>query len=284
MLMGRVTNGRRVNRKLNLGVSDFERITDQLLDLNEATTIAGENVRLTAKKRVVVPEAAIEQRRAAFAGPLEDRGDGLLVPTTGGATFDAGEDVYVTSQIYAELGKGADGPFKVLEYSFDALPLLAHKADVVQTALTRVALTPQYVGIADDSPGVLSGTAYRLKLIPTTKGGKGKGHPWDDTLPHALMVLQMLDALPEQDGGFGRSWANAVTPPAVERSPGLPRDDIEDAQIEVSLVGAGLRSKRTSVQAQHPDWDDAQIDAELVLIAGDAPTSAAGAGFGGGLA
>lgn len=279
MLMGRITNGRRIDKKLRVGISDFKRITDQLLDLNEAVTIAGENVRLTAKKRVIVPEDTLRSTGAPGAGDLEDRGDGTFNPVPGrGYGFDASEDVFVVSKLDGELGKGNDGPYKVLEYSFDALPLLAHKADVVQTALTRVGLTPQYVGVADEQPGVLSGTAYRLKLIPTTKAGKGKGRPWDDTLPHILSLLARLDELPEADGGFGRRWADAVTPPSVERSPGLPADEVEDANVESTLVGAGVRSKYTSIKRQHPDWDEAAILDELDKIKGDAPSSGLAAG------
>jgi len=270
MLMGRITNGRRIDRKLNLGVSEYRRITDQLLDLNEACTIAAENARLTAKRRVVVPESAIEARGSHTQ--LSDRGDGIMVPV-GGGTFDAGEDVFVASQLDAELGRGTDGPFKVLEYSFDAAPLLAHKRDLVETALTRVGLTPQYVGVADEAPGVLSGTAYRLKLIPTTKAGRGKGRPWDDSLPHIIGLMAQLDALAEDRGGFGRSWVDAFTPPAVERSTGLPHDDVEDAQVETTLVGAGVRSVETSVRAQHPDWDDAAVLEELARIRGDRPAA-----------
>ncbi len=98
------------------------------------------------------------------------------------------------------------------------------------------------------------------------------------------MLLAELDALPEADGGFGRPWADPHTPPAVERTPGLPVDDVEQAQIEATLVGAGIKSKWQSVKTQHPDWDDEQIDEELGRIKDDAPTSAAAAGFGAGLA
>jgi hypothetical protein len=53
MLMGRIVNKR--GRNPRLGVSEYAGIKDFLLDLNEAVTIGAENVRLTAKKRVVLP-------------------------------------------------------------------------------------------------------------------------------------------------------------------------------------------------------------------------------------
>jgi hypothetical protein len=280
MMMGRVVNGRRQDRKLGIGVSDFHRIADFLLDLNEAATIGAENARLTAKRRVVVPEDSLRPRRPE----LMDTGYGTLIPVgNNGATFDAGEDVLVVSKLDAELGQSADGQFKVLEYSFDAEALIAYKRDLVETALTRIGLTPRYAGIqTGESTGVLSGTAYRLTLIPTTKAGAGKGRAWDGILPHVLGLMQRLDALPEADGGFGRSWANALDAPAIERANPLPQDEVEDAQVEATLVGAGLRSRKTSIRRQHPEWDDDMVDEELELIAEERPATSAA--FGAGLA
>lgn len=282
MLMGRITNGRRIDRKLAAGVSDFRRIEDFLLDLNEAATIGAENARLTAKRRVVVPE---ESLRPA-APTLTDRGDGILVPsaTNGRGQFDAGEDVLVVSKLDAELGSGVDGTFKVLEYSFDAEALIAYKRDLVETALTRVGITPQYVGvITGQGDGLaLSGTALRFRLIPTVKAGGGKARPWDDALPQIIALMARLDALPEADGGFGRPWADPTTPPSVERANPIPVDEVEEAGVDATYVGAGLRSRETSVRRQHPDWSDQQVTDELKRIKDEQPTSSGM--FGAGLA
>lgn len=273
MLMGYVRN-RRPKRGRLIGTSDYDGITDYLLDLNEAVTIGAENARLTAKRRMVITEDALRPQ-----GPeLEDRGDGFLVPRAGRtAGFDAGDDVLVVSKLDAELNAAGDGPMKVLEYSYDAEALIAHKRDLVESAVTRRGLTPRYIGVANgEAPGVLSGTAYRLSLIPTTKAGHGKARPWDATLPHVLSLMAQVDALSENEGGFGRSWADPTTHPTVERPDALPRDPVEDAQVEGVLVGAGVRSKRTSVKAQHPEWTDAQVDEELDQIKAD---RAAGGGL-----
>jgi len=39
-----------------------------------------------------------------------------------------------------------------------------------------------------------------------------------------------------------------------------------------------VRSRRTSVQAQHPDWTEEQIDEELAAINEDAPSTSGFAG------
>ena len=284
MLMGRVTNGRRVHRRLGVGWTDYHRVHDTLLDLNEAATIGSENMRLTAKRRVVVTEDALRGTANARGLPeLVDRGDGTFTTAAAQAAgISAGEDVLVVSRLDSELGQSPENIFKVLEYTFDAEALISWKRDQVETAITRVGLTPQYIGLATGSGDglALSGTALRIRLIPTTKAGQGKWRPWARTLPHVVSLMARLDALAVNDGGFGRSWTDPTTPPAVEAQNPLPRDDVEDAQVESTLVGAGLRSRRTSVEAQHPDWTDEQIDEELDAIAEERPATSAAMGLG----
>lgn len=281
MLMGRVGNGRRVDRTLHIGISDYKRIADFLLDLNEAATIGAENMRLTAKRRAIVPEEALREQ----SPELVDRGDGTFDTAPARprrAAFNAGEELLVVSALDAELGGQRTPPFTVLEYSFDADALIAYKRDLVETTLTRVGLTPSYVGAATGEPvGVLSGTAYRLKLIPTTKAGRGKARSWLAELPAIVGRLAMLDALAVADGGFGRTWSDATTPPGVALDTPIPSDPVEDATVEAALVGAGVRSRETSVRAQHPDWSDAQVAEELDRIAKDRPATSGLLGAGG---
>lgn len=282
MLMGRIINGRRVDRRFRAGVSDYHRVQDFLLDLNEAATIGAENMRLTAKRRVVVSEDAL--RQPARGPDLIDRGDGVLdfADSKVRAGFDAGEDVLVVSRLDAELGQSPDSTFKVLEYSFDAEALITYKRDAVETAVTRVGLTPVYLGLrtGEGDGQAVSGTHLRLRLIPTTKAGQGKRRPHERALPHVLALMARLDALSGADGGFGRAWADPTTEPAVEFATSLPRDDVEDAQVEATLVGAGLRSRRTSIESQHPDWTPELVDEELDRIADERPATSAAAGLG----
>jgi hypothetical protein len=285
MLMGRITNGRRRIRSLGeLGVSDLYGIRDELLSINEAKAIGDENMRLTAKRRVVVPESALTNAgEPPFKGDLIDRGDGVLVPSSSGAgRFDAGEDVLVSSNLDSELGRSPDGVFKVLEYSFDAAPLIEWKRDLIETALTRAGLTPQYVGVMTGQGDgyAISGTALRLRLIPTTRAGRGKARPWDDQLPRVLALMAGLDTLPLEDGGFGRGWADAFTMPAVERAIETPQDEMEQSTVESTLVSARVRSRRTSIRSQHPDWTEEQVDEELAAIDADGAAGGPAAALG----
>jgi hypothetical protein len=276
MLMGPVTNGRLRDKMLGIGVSDFRRVSDQLLDLNEAATIGPENARLTAKRRVVVSEDSIRPSTPE----LVDRGDGTFTRVSRPPQFDAGEDVIVASRLDAELGQSADSTFKVLEYSFDAEPFIIYKRDQVETALTRCGITPQYVGLVTGQGDgfALSGTALRLRLIPTTKTGHGKARPWigrGGALPLIVSLLAQVDALGTQDGGFGRSWRDPAALPAVTLANPLPPDEVEDAQVDASLVSARLLSRFTAIARRNPQWSDQDVAEEVARIDAESPQTSA---------
>lgn len=286
MLMGRIINRR--GRNPRLGKSEFETIQDQLLDLNEAATIGAENARLTAKRRVVVPSSSVQPTapRPSDGLDLEDDGEGGLRRADGRPLvepwYDLGEDVLVADPVNEELGRDSSSSFQVLEYSFDAEPLIAYKRDLVETALTRIGLAPEWVGIntGNQAAGALSGTARRLVLMPTTKAAHGKAKPWDRELPRILGLLLELGNLPVGDGGLDLAVADP-SPPAVERAEPIPEDPVEEATVESTLVSAGVRSIETSVRAQHPKWDDGQVKDEVDRIREDRKATGGGGLLGG---
>lgn len=293
-LVGRIINRR--GRDPRLGRSEFARIRHYFMDLNEAMTIAAENARVAAKKRAIVPAEAlngptgnVDDWRIPEA-ELVDNGEGQFVPRTARATnrYNAGEDVLVHDPLNSELGKDGPAPYTVLEYTYDAEQLIHHKRDLVESALTRVGLTPQWVGVRVDGDGfAASGTALRLRLIPTDRAGRGKGRQIDTDVPRIISLLAQVDELGEQEGGFGADWIESDTLPGFARARALPPDEVEEAGVEATLVGAGVRSIRTSVQRQHPDWTDEQIDEEVDAIRADRQASAPslpGLGGGGDLA
>ena len=269
MLMGRIINKR--GRNPRLGVSEYDGIKDYLLELNEAVTIGGENMRLTAKKRITAPLTSTALRPTT--GPLVDNGEGQLVPLDGKPAFAADEDVLLTDPTDNELGRDST-PFKVLEYSYDAQALILHKRDLVESAVTRIGLTPQWIGVRVEGEGLaVSGTSLRLRLVPTDKAGRGKGRPWDKEAPRIIGLMQRLHAMPESEGGFGRPWSNPDELPSVKRANPLPTDEVEQASVESTLVTAGARSIATSVRNQHPEWTDQQVLDEVDAIKKDRPSA-----------
>lgn len=250
MLAGRVVN--KLGRRPSLGVSDYHGIEDYLLALNETVTIGQENARMTLKKRVVVPQRFLDQ-------------DG---------NFPAGADVIVATETDADPDRAQQGLAQI-EWEFDAAAFIAYKQELEQTIVARVGLVPQMLGMgsATSDGQAVSGTALKLRFLPASLSAAGKARFWDDALPVILELAQRLDSLGVKDGGFGRDWTDASTPPSVERSPTLPEDEAEKATRHVALVAGELESQQTAIEALHTDWDEPRVLEELRRI-GAAPADA----------
>lgn len=260
MICGRIPNVEGVDP--TLGVSDYYRIKDMLHDLNEALTIGAENARMTLKQRMIAPASAFDKE-----GNLRD------------------QEVWSSDSLDAEMpDEGPRGaPFRVLEYDFKAEQIIEWRRGLAEDALGRIGIVPQFVGAGSTQEGLAqSGTALKVRLIPTTAAGEERGQFWDDRrggLPGILTCVQMLDTLPLEDGGFGVKWVDAETPPAVERGSTLPEDETEVIDRNSVAVSGNIRSRQVAVEEQHPDWSDDQVREELVRIRKDMQDSQPLTGF-----
>ena len=242
ILTGRIQN--RMGRSRRAGVSDYRGVKDYLFALNEVATIGQENARLTLKKRVVVPERYLD-----ISG-----------------NFPGGSDVIIAPSTDVDPDKPGEGLVQV-EWSFDAQAFIAYKDEIERTILGRVGLAKQLVDAGNPTPeGRATGTALRLRLIPTVLATNGKARAWDDELPKVLMLGQMLDALEDASGGFGYHWATADQAPVIERTDPLPQDETEEATRHSLLVGAEIESRKTAIEELHPDWDQARVADEIAEI------------------
>lgn len=269
LLCGRIVN--RWGRRPHVGQSIFHGVWTRFLVLNEAATIGRENLRLTAKKRAVVPASAL---RANTTDPaqLQDRGDGTMVPIVARPRFDAGEDLLVHDPLDVEEGREGAGPFRVLEYSFDAQALIAYQTYEVETVCQRCDLVPQFLGSGDFGSGN-TGTALRVRLLPTVNASEGRGRPWDDELPAVSRKVQLVESAPIGAGGLQRDWKNPAGTPAIERTDAFPKDENEEANRLAQLRSADLVSIEQGIIEQHPDWTndgpDSQVQTELARIRAD---------------
>jgi hypothetical protein len=268
ILAGRIVN--KLGRDAHLGVSDYQGVWSQFLVLNEATTIGRENMRLTAKKRMVVPASAVKVPfDPAAQAELVDRGDGSMAPKPS-ARVDLGEDVLINDELDTELGK--DGStWKVLEYGFDAQALIAYMQHVVETICIRSDIVPQFIGQGEFRFGRLeSGSALRVVLMPTINAAESKGRSWDDELPQILRLMQLLEAKPAAEGGLGiADWTDPAGKPGFKRAPALPVDLTELANRHATLKNSDLISIEQSIKERYPQWGDDQITAELDRIRED---------------
>lgn len=239
MLAGRVVNKRAPK---NGSRSVYDGIQDLLLALNENLSIGQENARLTGKKRAVVPSRYLDA-------------DG---------NFPAGAEILIAT----EMDQGDDDKpegLTLLEWEFDADALKLWIDHLEGQACTRARIAPQLIGKATEN--ALTGPALRARLLDTVLGAHGKGRFWDDQLPQALAAAQMVDALPEHDGGFGSQWTNPSEPPSVERGDVLPKDIEAETRLHMEAVAAELESRETAVREMHPDWSDKRVAEELAAIA-----------------
>lgn len=273
LLLTRVPNRLRGDKRI--GVSDYAGVLDYLLDLNEAAVIGAHNARLTARKRAVVTAAALRPRANADdpLNPEENQGAG----SPPRPVFDAAEEIFVEDPLDGELGRDGKDPVRILEYSFDADKLIAYKRDLVETILSRVGLTAQYgLGVGAGEGYAITGTALRMRLIPTDAAGRAKSRYQADAEPRIVSVLAQLDALPAERGGYGRPWTDAAGKPTIARRPGIPVDTVEEAGRHRTLVDAGLESKEEAIRELHPDWDDPDVKDELKRLEDEKPATPAG--------
>lgn len=262
MLAGWIRNREGSNPRK--GYSDYDGIEDMLLELNETLEVGHSNMKLTARKRVVVPRSAVDRETGRVPDDQE-----FFVQDSDMATLGA------------DTGKG---PWQVLEYEFDAAALSQWRRDVALDALSRKGINAQFASVPDEQGAGYadSGVALRLRLIPSINAGADRAENIDREAPEFLELLQRLDAAPFSDeqsaGGFGRPWRAADQRPSFDRGPALPEDEVErDARVATN-VEARLLSRRTAIEEQHPEWEEERVIVELRRIAideGELPDQAA---------
>lgn len=259
MLGGRVVNVEGVDP--TIGTSDYWDPEDWLVELNIAASIAHANMELTARRRVIVPEEMVVAPGGVDGIPHPDK--------VAQNAVDIGEQVFTGGTLDRSMGEGGAGsgaPYKVLEYSFDAEALIAYKREIEVTALNRIGIDAQFAGLQDATGPAQTGVALRIRLIPSKQAGEERGQDWDDQLPRIVGLMQQVEALSIDAGGFGRPWQAAQEDPTVDRGDPLPEDRFEGTERRASAVTASIMSRRRAVEEDHPDWTDTEVDDELALI------------------
>jgi hypothetical protein len=229
MLAGRFINN--VPRTRKIGKSDYDGVEDLLFDLNEAHSVDSENFKLAGKKRAVMP-----RRYQTMAGDAE-----------------ISEEIFWVEEGTDEMDP-QEGPFKILEYSYDAASSIARKEDLERTVITRVGLVRQFVDTNPTDGFAQSGTALRTRLLPTALAAHGKAREWDELLPKAVCLMQQVDALDAGHGGFARQWKDAQGAPSITRASVLPEDPQDKATRHQTLIANELESIETAIDDLHPDW------------------------------
>ena len=245
MLAGRVVND--LDDDETLGVSEYVAVAELLKALDEAVTISVENTRLVGQDRIVAK--------------------GNLRRATDGA-FDASMQVFYIDSPGGELA-APDGqpPVFAIEKTFDAEAIWTQIEKLVKTIVSRVGLVVEFVGDGGEGKAE-SGTAIRLRFLPTSNAAKGKQREWDRALPHILGLMLELQA---RVFDAPKPGAGAAT---VTLSDPIPRDESETNSDVAAAVSAEVMSRETAVKTLHPEWDSGQVQDELDRIAEEAPSPA----------
>jgi len=241
MLAGRLVNKR--GRDFRIGRSDYKGTASLLLALNEITNIGQENARLTAKQKVIIPERFLTAR-----GQLP-RGAEIIIAT---------EVDMDPTKIKNDLAQ--------VEWEFDATALIAFKADLTDTILTRARVAPQLVGRHTEAAA--TGPAQKSRMMDTVLAGQGKSKKWDDRFPHILKAAWQLEALSLAEGGCGVSWGGLESDklPVFKRNGALPEDEESRSRRIVTEVNAKIISKRTAIEENNPTWGPDRVQDEMDRI------------------
>lgn len=252
MLAGRVLN--KQGKSPRVGLSQYARVEGLLFSLNEASSIGQSNMRLTARKRMSVTEAMLEP-------PVNPETGEAIAPKP---VFNTQEEVLVESALDENLDGNPRPQLKVMEYSFDAAAMIAWYQHLENTILIRTRTAPALVGRGVES--AQTAPALRARLLDSTLAANGKARYWDDAVPDILRGLARLDQLNTDEGGFGRSYADAVEKPKMKRKSIIPEDPKDEVDKHAVAMGADLESQYTAIAAYRPDWTDEEIKAEIARI------------------
>lgn len=238
MLCGRIGNRRGKNNQLR--GSDYKGLTGLLDHLNEVQNVGQDNLRLTGKQRVVIPERFLTAR----------------------GQMPKGAEVIIATEVDADPTK-IKNEMVQLEWEFDATALLEWKNDLVDSILTRARIAPQLVGRHTEMAA--TGPALRARLMDSLMSATGKGKDHDDRIPKIISLGAQLESLPLSSGGPGNTWRN-TEPVTFKRNSSLPEDETDRSNRTVTEVNAKIKSKQTAIEENNPTWGPDRVQEELDRI------------------
>lgn len=248
MLAGRITNG----KSGRIGRSQYAGIKHLLYELNKCSSIGSRNVELTMQKRAVLPSETVSHMNPD-------------IETDATKPDRSRTQVSVPDAFMVQRDAMGENVMGVLEFSDAwAQALLAWKEGLTDDILTRARVAPQLVGRHTES--AVTGPALRARLLDSVLAADGKARAWDDALPKIIRAMQLVDALPEEQGGCGHSWKDPMAVPTVMRTSILPEDEVETANRHALLVGAKLESRRTAIGQMNPEWTEQRVTQEIHMI------------------
>jgi hypothetical protein len=164
----------------------------------------------------------------------------------------------------------SDADVKLLEWQGQSVAVGEHIERLYRT-LYEVSETPR--SAFGDSGRPLSGVALETELRPIVQRTLRKRAWWTRALrKRSALVLELARQ-------FGAGRGGSPLPPLesgrirVLWPPMLPKDDVTEVQNQIRLVGAGLRSHRTAMDAlgtENPEEELARVQTDRAALGTDA--------------
>ncbi|MFB6618218.1 phage portal protein [Streptomyces sp. NPDC085524] len=227
----------RLHRASPIGRSDYAAPVHDLFDsLDMVWTSWMRDIRL-ARGRLIVPD-----------GYLRNEGPGA------GASFDEDREIWHSLKMPPNDGSTitlAQFDIRVEEHARSA-------EAIVRQAAQAAGYSPQSFGL-DGGGRAVTATEVESRTQRSMVTRKKKAGYWRHGIAEMTHVMLQLDA-----GLFGRP----ITPsrPRVEFRDGVAESEQSTATTLDLLSRAGAVSTGTKIKILHPDWDDAQVEAERLAI------------------
>lgn len=231
---------------VNLGRSVLDGIESMMDALDETYASWMRDIRL-GKGRVIAAKSL-----------LTDLGPGR------GQTFDAEQEIYSSVNALAE-AEGNKLPLEVVQFAIRYAEHAA-TADALKREILRTAgYSSQTFGEGSDAARVQTATEVESRERRSLLTRDRMIRYWKPGLTKAIEKLLTVDQVIFETKGV------VAVAPTVTFPEGVQETQLSLAQTALALSQAESASKKTLVGMVHPDWDDDQVDAEVALIASEAP-------------
>ncbi len=154
---------------------------------------------------------------------------------------------------YLDDSKGAGRFVEHIQPDLQSAEHIAYLDHLDEQIITKAGYSPTSWGRGDTGSG-LSGTALKLMQNRTLLTRSAK-----ERMAREAMITAIAVALARKEGGSGISEYK----PTIAFGDGLPRDEMELANIIATLKGAEAISKEEAVRTFHPEWEQNAIDEEV---------------------
>jgi A118 family predicted phage portal protein len=223
-----------------LGRADIDGVEPLLDATDEALTSWMRDIRL-GKGRIIVPNYM-----------LQNNGVGRS------STFNIDQEVFTGLALPPAEEGGNTREMTVQQFNIRT----AEHADTIKGLLSAIfrgaGYSAQTFGLPDESAATATEVTARERRSTSTR--EKKSRYYSDGLARFLRVLMALDTH-HFGGGIGLDVLPKIEFPAAAQP--SPEDEARTMQM---LRAAGLLSRDIGIRMVHPDWDDPQVEEELLRL------------------